>query len=572
VCRFLITQDFAVVLDIHRHDEDAILGHDEQTGSFSGSMTEAKGESRPTARSRFREFFKGQTQEPGRLLRVSMIVGFGFHLTWVFAVLYLSFPAFFTTDAETAQAFRTLGIIIWVVSIAVMLLMAYFIERITFNIRRRLLQLAIAIAMAMGTTLLVIADLYSSIPLIIIADIICGASSAFFYLIWSEAYRRRVITSIVVNAALSIVFAIILFAVLLWALPVHLSSLILCVLPLAEVTALEFSLHGGKALIHPQRFDIDDNGRRLPAPGLLEVPTFHRLHVKREMFLIRQGLPAFLLGLGMGPMCRQAFTMLLSMFESQESPVWLVVFASIAILCVVMTFILLNLEEKSDTFYQGVVPVLAITMLFSGFVSTGLSWQLMSLLGYLFFVFLVWVEFCGLSHRYRISPILITGFGRAFALIGMLVCTTMLDNLYSSGLEVSSVVVNTCLIFVTVLGYLLLPREKDIRALAIIEPLKAEEQAKPEESPEEFRQGRFMARCERVANTYLLSSRETDVFFLLAKGRNAAYIAQHLFISEGTVHTHTWRIYRKLNIHNQQELMNLVDNYSRNSEAVDIRG
>jgi len=517
-------------------------------------------------------FFKRQAQLPERTIRISMIIGLGFHLTWIFAILYLSFPAFYSTDAEVAEALRTLGVVTWVTSIAMMLLMAYFIERITFTIRRRMLQLFVAISMSLGTTLLVLAEFYYSIPLIIIADLLCGASSAFFYLIWSEAYRRRVMNSIVLNTAFAIAFAITLFGILFWLLPMPVNNLLLCVMPLAEVMALEVTLHGGRALTRPQRFEVDDSGKRLPALGLLEIPTFHRLRIKREMFLIKQGFPAFLLGLGMGPMCVQAFDMLLGMIERQENPVALIGFTSACIVGTVLVFIILNRDEKTDLFYQGIVPILAITMFFVSFVSDGFIFQLLSLLSYLFFVFLVWVEFCGLSHRYRISPILITGFGRAFALIGMLVSISALDNFMSSGIQLNSIVVNSCLIVTTLVGYLLLPREKHIREMSILEPLEVEQPQQPEESPEEFKQGRFIARCQRVANTYLLSSRESDVFFLLAKGRNAAYIAQNLFISEGTVHTHTWRIYRKLDIHTQQELMNLVDNYSLGNEDNDIRG
>ena len=39
-------------------------------------------------------------------------------------------------------------------------------------------------------------------------------------------------------------------------------------------------------------------------------------------------------------------------------------------------------------------------------------------------------------------------------------------------------------------------------------------------------------KCELVANRYLLSKKETEVLFLLAKGRNAAYIQEQLYISE----------------------------------------
>lgn len=70
---------------------------------------------------------------------------------------------------------------------------------------------------------------------------------------------------------------------------------------------------------------------------------------------------------------------------------------------------------------------------------------------------------------------------------------------------------------------------------------------------------RFHAKCESVANTYLLSAREAEVLFFLAKGHNAAYLQEKLFISESTARTHIQHIYRKLDVHNQQELMRLVE-------------
>lgn len=73
------------------------------------------------------------------------------------------------------------------------------------------------------------------------------------------------------------------------------------------------------------------------------------------------------------------------------------------------------------------------------------------------------------------------------------------------------------------------------------------------------RQGRFRRQCEIVADRYLLSRREAEVLFLLAKGRNAAFIQEKLFISEGTARTHMRHIYAKLNVHSQKELMDLVE-------------
>lgn len=71
--------------------------------------------------------------------------------------------------------------------------------------------------------------------------------------------------------------------------------------------------------------------------------------------------------------------------------------------------------------------------------------------------------------------------------------------------------------------------------------------------------GRFRQRCEIVANTYLLSRRESEVMHYLARGYKSSHIQQQLYISEGTAKTHIRHLYRKLNIHSQQDLIHLID-------------
>ncbi len=80
--------------------------------------------------------------------------------------------------------------------------------------------------------------------------------------------------------------------------------------------------------------------------------------------------------------------------------------------------------------------------------------------------------------------------------------------------------------------------------------------AKPSETA---RGGRFRGKCETVANTFLLSRREAEILFFLAKGHNAAYIQEKLYISEGTAKTHIRHIYRKCDVHSQQDLMRMVE-------------
>lgn len=70
----------------------------------------------------------------------------------------------------------------------------------------------------------------------------------------------------------------------------------------------------------------------------------------------------------------------------------------------------------------------------------------------------------------------------------------------------------------------------------------------------------FAAKCEKIIEAYGLSPREAEVFRLLAKGRNAEYIQNELFISISTVRTHIYHIYKKLEINSRQSLIDVVEN------------
>lgn len=66
-------------------------------------------------------------------------------------------------------------------------------------------------------------------------------------------------------------------------------------------------------------------------------------------------------------------------------------------------------------------------------------------------------------------------------------------------------------------------------------------------------------RCRKLAERYGLSSRETEVAELIARGYTGPAIAEALFISENTMRTHNRRIYAKLGVHKKQELLTLLE-------------
>ncbi|MDR0350870.1 MAG: helix-turn-helix transcriptional regulator, partial [Coriobacteriales bacterium] len=78
--------------------------------------------------------------------------------------------------------------------------------------------------------------------------------------------------------------------------------------------------------------------------------------------------------------------------------------------------------------------------------------------------------------------------------------------------------------------------------------------------------------CMVITNSEGLSPREHEILLLLARGRNAAYIARALYIAPSTVKTHIKSIYRKLKLHSQQELMDRIEAASSETEDNDVSG
>lgn len=66
-----------------------------------------------------------------------------------------------------------------------------------------------------------------------------------------------------------------------------------------------------------------------------------------------------------------------------------------------------------------------------------------------------------------------------------------------------------------------------------------------------------------IKKAYGLSNRETDVLELIIRGRDVARMAETLFVSENTVRSHCKNLYRKLDVHNRQQIFDLVEEFSQ---------
>lgn len=76
---------------------------------------------------------------------------------------------------------------------------------------------------------------------------------------------------------------------------------------------------------------------------------------------------------------------------------------------------------------------------------------------------------------------------------------------------------------------------------------------------ERDRRAAFAQRCISVAERFHLSPREKEVFQLMAVGKSSSEIEGELYIANGTLKSHTRRIYQKLGVHSRSEMMALLD-------------
>lgn len=115
----------------------------------------------------------------------------------------------------------------------------------------------------------------------------------------------------------------------------------------------------------------------------------------------------------------------------------------------------------------------------------------------------------------------------------------------------------SCLIF-AIATFLL--REKDIRTVwGVLPPSSNQISTVPAAASNAPDSLSYSDRFARLAASYGLTQRETEVAELLARGRNLPFIEENLVISHGTAQTHQRHIYQKMAVHSRQEFINLVE-------------
>lgn len=516
----------------------------------------------------------------------SLSVGFGVFQTWIFLAVfgmsYVFAPSELLPNTPSLPDY-CLPIVFdtFLLTLGACLLLLAFSNQLLlkFYVGKNALITATFLA-SMGTLLIYGTSLEAMGALFaVVAGVLMGIGASLMTVLWGTAFARYEFTTIILNTVVAIVIGVAVYLILIHWAPVPLSGFLACVLPIAA------------SLILWKLTPIPYYRRQ-------EMPIFHPLPIHRTAFVLRFGLPIVIFGFVLGALRHVCLSGLLP-YEDLTAQLVIGAAACAGLAAIIATMAISKNESYWDMIFRCVLPAIALAVfcvphLFGDYA---LLAGFFVIAGYICFETLMWFLIADLSQEFRLSPIFVFGLGRGLLELGSLIGSWLAqipgDNTITGvfGSAEGALV----LMLALAVAYSLLPRRREVRAIVDpnhviktpgydalqthIEKQQIEDEPRQEADGEEVgaaevdakirAKGRFHARCEEIADCYLLSRRETEVMFLLAKGHNAAFIQDKLCISKSTAKTHINHIYRKLDIHTQQELLNMVEDRSLDGEQSD---
>ena len=191
-------------------------------------------------------------------------------------------------------------------------------------------------------------------------------------------------------------------------------------------------------------------------------------------------------------------------------------------------------------FLKDTLPVLAAASLdFAGYGFDLFIWSICSYLGF----------------QMRGNCVKIMCYGTAALSAGLAVGSILAISLLHAQLASGQfLIVNLTLVVLCIIVTVIVFPENKLNDLI----LPVEEES-AEEAAERTRRARWKHACQEVAANSELTTRETEVLIMLAKGMSAQQIADALVISVHTVRAHIRNIHSKLGVSNRNQIVQLVE-------------
>ena len=472
------------------------------------------------------------------LWRTPDLLGFAAHWTWIWCVFWSSL--FYGEDgfalADQVEVFAleplwAISLLSNVVTMAFLLMLSHFRNPLSSI---RALPWAAAGLTALGTilishpTALLTGPLFATIyP---VGAVLTGIGSAMIVVLWGELFASFGSRRTINYCVLSFMLAALGFLVIT-ALPPDASQVLVALLPFASIL---FLLRFIRSIPHVTQIRRNVPVVEKPPYKLIAISLFFGIS-----FGIMKGLFA--------PIGEELTGMrdLLNIAA--------IVGASIAV------FVTTNIYKMDfdHMTYQVALPLMA-----AGFLFLPLSepWNVVGTgvhqFGYQYFFVVLWAIWPVLASRANVPSGWIAAWGlfsiQLGQLIGSFTSAAMLTFLHT---ELDLAMLSASIIFLILLIALFaLGSDSANTGWGFVKPIEEADSSSD-----------FEKTCTRLARTYRLSPREIEVFFLLSKGRNRAHIKDELVVSDETVKSHIKNIYRKTDVHSQQELIDMIE--TENTEA-----
>lgn len=484
-------------------------------------------------------------------LSLPLIVGFGIHWAWVYLTMFNGKTLFFWEAVHAEQSSRIFFIISLACFIVALFSYAAFsraLRRLFATQKRRAgIRLGGATLACAGTLLICFADISTPAGTAIIGagGITTGIGSAILLMSYGVSFGQCDIATIVTSTGLSLVVGIIVYAIIfnLGTLPPF-GALTAAALPFIECYCL---YKCSSVLIDKLQF--------------AEIT----LKVRKGPFALHICASSILFGIALGSIRTEAIASMQRI--DGIGPQVLCIGIAALTTCSLIIAVMLTQRQHLNFMFRTLLPIITIALVWLSLDSRGVTslTTITLLCCYLLFESIMWVSYGDISQRFRLSAFIVFGFGRGSLALGALIGFFLAEANGPIGFASEPTTFTILTLGCMLIAFGILPRENEIRSLVIGESdnpvgeMKAVSSVATTATEETIRAGRFKRKCETIANRYLLSKKETEVLFLLAKGRNAAYIQEQLYISEGTARTHMRHIYRKLDVHTQQELIDMID-------------
>ena len=385
-------------------------------------------------------------------------VGYGLHQAWVYATMFGTasvfgpMPCFQGLYGSSVAVPYLISTIVYVFA---MLLIAATDQRfLKLYTSRKVLCFGAALS-CVGSLLLLTVPFFGTPLAETASGIMTGIGSAILIVYWGTAFARTDSASIVLNTAIAISIAIGLFATVLHYAPFPVSAIAIACVPLLELAILLKKT--------PKPYHERD-----------EVPIFKPLPINRGKFVMRFGAPVLVLGIALGMLRSNSLQNLVTKTSVGAQPMLLLA-AGCATVLVLLTITALGAGNRWSRFFQPLVPFIAVTVFLMPLASAenAALTSVIMLVGFLCFESLMWIFFADLSQRFRLSPILVFGLGRATLAFAIMVGTLMpiaLAN-YAHLLPFGEQTLVILLLLIIVFAYALLPREREIESIIMPCPL-----------------------------------------------------------------------------------------------------